>query len=119
MGEPAADPTKVTNINVNVNDVKDKVTQVTQNLSEDDLKEVAIERLKWANRRRIAWVFSYATIAYGFFILGLIVATPKEISERVISATDLLTWVFMGFLAIPSLYFGGTVLEKFTGTNKK
>lgn len=97
----------------------DKVTQITNDLTTDDLKDVAIERLKWANRRRIAWVFSYATITYGFLILFIIIAATKEISDRVIFATDLLTWMFMGLLTIPGLYFGGTVIEKFTGSTTK
>jgi hypothetical protein len=107
---------KVTNVNVTV---AEKMSQVTSNLSDDDLKEVAIERLKWENRRKIAWAFSYATIAYGFLILSIIVIGTKEMADRVTAATDLLTWVFMGLLSVVALYFGGTVIEKFTGAGKK
>lgn len=117
MTNQTIDTQKITNVNVNV--TGDKVAQVTQNLSEDDLKEVAIERLKWANRRTIAWVFSYASIIFGFLILMGIVIGTKDIADRITMSTDLLTWIFMGFLSIPALYFGGTVVDKFTGNIKK
>lgn len=117
MTNQTVDTQKITNVNVNVSG--DKVAQVTQNLTEDDLKEVAIERLKWANRRMIAWVFSYACILFGFLIFMGIVMATKEVSERITVSTDLLTWIFMGFLSIPALYFGGTVIDKFSGNTKK
>lgn len=98
---------------------KDKIAQVTSELSSDDLKDVAIDRLKWENRRKIAWVFTFATIIYGFLMLLIIVLGTKEISDRVVYATDLNTWIFMGFLSIPALYFGGTVIERFSGSFKK
>ncbi len=98
---------------------REKMAQVTNDLSNDDLKGVAIERLKWENRRKIAWVFSYATIVFGFLLLLIIVLGTKEVSDRIVYATDLNTWIFMGFLSIPALYFGGTVIEKFSGASKK
>ena len=97
---------------------KDKVVQATNDLTSDDLKEVALERLKWENRRKIAWVFGYATITFAFLILFILVAGTKEISERITSSTDLLTWIFMGLLSVVALYFGGTVIDKFAGTKK-
>jgi len=103
----------------NSESVKAKMAEVTNNLSEDELKEVALERLKWENRRRIAWVFSYAAIAFGFLILLVLVLGTKELADRITYATDLMTWIFMGFLSPPALYFGGTVIEKFTGTTQK
>ena len=98
--------------------VKDKMLQATNDLTSDELKEVAIERLKWENRRKIAWVFGYATITFAFLILFILVAGTKEISERITSSTDLLTWIFMGLLSVVALYFGGTVIDKFAGTKK-
>lgn len=100
-------------------DSKTLIANATNNLSEDDLKQVAIERLKWENRRNIAKLFTYAAIAFAFLCPTVIVLANKDIADRFIYATDLLTWLFMGLLTPVSLYFGGTVIEKFTGTNKK
>jgi predicted permease len=83
------------------------------------LEEIAADRMRWANRRRMAWVFTYAAIVYGFLLLTSIVLGTKDISDRVVYATDLFTWIFMGFLSIPTLYFGGTIIEKFTGSGTK
>ena len=98
---------------------KVKMEEVISNLSEDDLKDVAINRLQWENRRKITWVFTYGFIAYVFCILCVLVVGSKEMVASITMATDLLTWIIMGMLSIPTLYFGGTVLEKFTGINKK
>lgn len=103
----------------NVSSPQTRMAEATSNLSNEDLKEVALERLKWENRRRIAWVFTYAAIAYGFLLLAALIIGPKDVADRITAATDLNTWVFMGFLTIPGLYFGGTVVEKFSGTFKK
>lgn len=91
-----------------------KIAQVTNELTSNELKDVAIERLKWENRRKMAWVFIYAIMAFTFLILTIIVVAPKDIYDRIIHATDLLTWLFIGLMGIPSLYFGATVAEKFT-----
>lgn len=98
---------------------RDIMAKATSNLSEDDLKEVAIERLKWENRRNIAKMYTYASIAFAFLCPTIIVLGTKDISDRFISATELLTWVFFGLLTPVTLYFGSTVIEKFTGTTKK
>jgi polyferredoxin len=96
----------------------DVMTQATNNLKEEDVKDIVLDRLKWENRRKMAWVFIYAIITFVFLNLLVIVAAPKDIFDRLVYSTDLLTWLFMGLLSIPSLYFGGTVIEKFTGVKK-
>jgi hypothetical protein len=102
-----------------VTNTKDVIATVTRNLSEDDLKEVAIERLKWENRRNIAKMYTYASIAFAFLCPTVIVLGTKDISDRFTYATDLLTWIFMGLLTPVTLYFGSAVIEKFTGSIKK
>jgi hypothetical protein len=99
--------------------IKDIVAHVTTKLTEEDLKEVALERLKWENRRKIANNFSYAAIAFAFLSIAVLVLGTKEIAERYINGTDLLTWLYMGLLTPVTLYFGSTIIDKFTGTNKK
>jgi hypothetical protein len=98
---------------------KNRMVQVTNDLSNDELKDIAIERLKWENRRTITWVFTYAAIVYAFLILFILIAGSKEIAERITASTDLLTWIFMGLLTPVALYFGGTVIDKFAGTKKQ
>ena len=91
----------------------------TQTLNTSQVEEISLDRMRWANRRRMAWVFTYAAIVYGYLLLTSIIFSNKEIADRISQNTDLFTWVFMGYLSIPSLYFGGTVIEKFTGTSTK
>lgn len=98
---------------------KDAAQAATQTLSVDSVEEISLDRMRWANRRRMAWVFTYAAIVYGFLLLTTIILGNKDIADRVSQNTDLFTWVYMGFLSIPSLYFGGTVIEKFTGMGSK
>ena len=98
---------------------KNRMVQVTNDLSNDELKDIAIERLKWENRRTITWVFTYAAIVYAFLILFILIAGSKEIAERITASTDLLTLIFMGLLTPVALYFGGTVIDKFAGTKKQ
>lgn len=105
------DPSRITN----TFSPNDKAEELKNNLSDDEVKDISLDRMRWANRRRIAWVFSYAAIVFAFLILTVIVVGHKDLSDRVIQGTDLLTWLFMGMMTIPSLYFGGTVLEKFSG----
>ena len=97
----------------------DAAQAATQTLSVDSVEEISLDRMRWANRRRMAWVFTYAAILFGFLLLTSVVIGNKEIADRISQNTDLFTWVYMGFLSIPSLYFGGTVIEKFTGTTSK
>ncbi len=97
----------------------DAAQAATQTLNVDSVEEISLDRMRWANRRRMAWVFTYAAIVYGYLLLTSIIFSNKEIADRISQNTDLFTWVFMGYLSIPSLYFGGTVIEKFTGTSTK
>lgn len=97
----------------------DAAQVATQTLSTSQVEEISLDRMRWANRRRMAWVFTYAAIILGYLIFTCIILGNKEIADRISQNTDLLIWVFMGYLSIPSLYFGGTVIEKFTGTNSK
>jgi multisubunit Na+/H+ antiporter MnhF subunit len=98
---------------------KDIVAHVTTKLTEDDLKDVALERLKWENRRKIANNFSYAAITFAFLSVAIVVIGGKEIADRYILATDLLTWLYMGLLTPVTLYFGSILIDKFTGSGKK
>ena len=97
----------------------DAAQAATQTLNTSQVEEISLDRMRWANRRRMAWVFTYAAIVYGYLLLTSIIFSNKEIADRISQNTDLFTWVFMGYLSIPSLYFGGTVIEKFTGTSTK
>lgn len=97
----------------------DAAQAATQTLPTSSVEEISLDRMRWANRRRMAWVFTYAAIILGYLIFTCIILGNKDIADRISQNTDLLIWVFMGYLSIPSLYFGGTVIEKFTGTNTK
>ena len=97
----------------------DAAQVATQTLSTNQVEEISLDRMRWANRRRMAWVFTYAGIIFGYLLLTSVILGNKDITDRISQNTDLFTWIFMGYLSIPSLYFGGTVIEKFTGTNVK
>lgn len=96
----------------------DVVDKKIDTLSDDDTKDVSLDRLRWANRRIMAWNFIVVAIIFAFIILGTLIFGTPEVGARIIAAEELIIWLYMGLLSIPSLYFGGTVLERFTGFNK-
>lgn len=97
----------------------DAAQAAIQTLNSNQVEEISLDRMRWANRRRMAWVFTYAAIIMGYLVFTCIILGNKEIADRISQNTDLLVWVFMGYLSIPSLYFGGTVIEKFNITSTK
>jgi hypothetical protein len=99
-------------------DVADKIIKSNIPPDDDDIKDISLDRMRWANRRIMSWVFIVATINFTLIILGALIFGSPILGARIIAATELITWLYMGLLTVPSLYFGGTVLERFTGTNK-
>ena len=86
--------------------VKDEITNMA--VPDSAKEEIAIERAKWANRRKMAWIALYTQVVFllAFVLLALLAPITFTL---LLTGTSLLTWV-LGYLAsVLIAYFGGTV----------
>lgn len=86
------------------------VAEAAARIPQNSLRDIAIERLKWQNRRWMAWAAELALFGQMLWIMHM-VWYGEDSTARVVQTTDLLSWE-MGFLVtIVVTYMGGSAVS--------